>query len=62
MNNPFKNIGQPLKEEPKEMKKNVFKDIAAFKFFMELASLFSLNYSEAVQSFFEKRKNNIKNK
>lgn len=56
MENPFKKIGHPLKEEPKDLKKNVFENIAAFKIFMEFASLFSLNYSKAVQSFFEKKK------
>ena len=58
MDNPFKKIGQPPKEVPKELKKKVLDDVSAYLLFMEVATLFSSNYSDAVKSFFENRKNN----
>lgn len=45
MENPFKKLGEPHREVPSEVKKQVFEDIVAFKFFMEVAGLFSLNYA-----------------
>jgi hypothetical protein len=62
MNNPFKNMGQPPKDVPKELKKKVMDDVSSYLLFMEVATLFSSNYSEAVESFFKKRddkKNNL---
>lgn len=56
MENPFKKIGQPPQEVPKELKKKVMDDAAAYLLFMEVATLFTDNYSEAVESFFKKRK------
>ncbi len=58
MDNPFKKIGQPPKEVPEDLKKKVMGDIAAFKLFMETASLFSVNYAEAAESFFKKKNHN----
>ena len=54
--NPFKKLGQPPKEVPKELKKKVMDDVNSFKLFAEVVSLFSSNYSEVVASFFKKRK------
>jgi len=56
MENPFKKLGQPPKEVPENLKKKVMGDIAAFKLFMDVASLFSSNYADAAESFFIKRK------
>lgn len=53
--NPFKKLGIPPKEVPKELKQKVMEDVATFKLFAEVASLFSSNYSEVVTSFFKKR-------
>ncbi|WP_198658913.1 MULTISPECIES: hypothetical protein [Winogradskyella] len=43
MENPFKQINQPLKEVPPELKGKVMHDIAMAKLLMELAELFSYN-------------------
>ena len=56
--NPFKKIGEPPKEVPKVLKKKVMNNVNTLKFIMETASLFSTNYSNAVESFFKKRKSN----
>lgn len=56
MENPFKKMGQPPKEVPKELKKKVMDDVSAYLLFMEVATLFSSNYSDAIESFFKKRK------
>lgn len=61
MDNPFKKIGQPPKEVPAELKKKVMDDVSAYLLFMEVATLFSSNFSEAVESFLEKRKKNRDN-
>ena len=55
-NNPFKQIDQPLKDVPAELKSKVMKDIAAAKLLMELASLFSLNVGSVVERTIKKRK------
>lgn len=60
-NNPFKKLGQPQKEVPKELKTRVMNDVAAVKLIMETASLFSSNYSKTLASFFEKRKKKNEN-
>ena len=59
MENPFKQIEQPPKEVPVELKKKVMAEVSAFKFFLELTSLFTSNYSQAAEAFFKKRKNKI---
>ncbi len=56
MENPFKKIGHPPKEAPKEMKKEVMENVNSFKLFIDMMSLFSLDYAKAVETFF-KRKN-----
>ncbi|WP_422104899.1 hypothetical protein [Winogradskyella sp.] len=43
MENPFKQINQPMKEVPPELKAKVMHDIAMAKLLMELAELFSYN-------------------
>ena len=59
MDNPFKKIEQPLKEVPKDVKEKVLAEVSAFKFFLDLTSLFSSNYAQAAEAFFKKRKNKI---
>ena len=57
--NPFKKIGLPPQEVPKELKKKVMDDVNAVKFIMEVTSLFSSNYASTIESMFEtKNKNN----
>tara|TARA_B100001750_G_C14916025_1_gene306939 strand:- start:95 stop:295 length:201 start_codon:yes stop_codon:yes gene_type:complete len=55
MENPFKKLNEPLKEVPKELRKKVMDDIAAFKLFSDIAGVFSSNYASVVESFFIKR-------
>jgi len=54
-NNPFKQINQPLKEVPKELKAKVMHDIAMAKLFMDLAELFSYNLNYIINSVTSKR-------
>lgn len=56
MENPFKKLNEPPKKVPKEVKKKVMDDVASFKFFMEMGSLFSFNYAQTAEAFFKKRK------
>ena len=56
MDNPFKHIDQPLKEVPQELKSKVMSDIAMAKLIMELASLFSYNFSYVIETVISKRK------
>lgn len=60
MENPFKSIGTPPKEVPIELKKKVMDDLSAYLLFMEVATLFSSNYSSAIESFFKERKGRTK--
>ena len=55
MENPFKQINQPLKEVPAELKGKVMHDIAMAKLFMELAELFSYNMGYIIDSITSKR-------
>lgn len=57
MKNPFKQINQPLKQVPKELKSKVMHDIAMAKLVMELAELFSYNFAHIVDSVSSKRNN-----
>jgi hypothetical protein len=61
MDNPFKKIGLPPKEVPEELKEKVMDDVSAFLLFMDVATLFSSNYTEAIESFFKKREEKRKN-
>jgi hypothetical protein len=57
MENPFKNIDQPLKSVPPELKSKVMNDIAIAKLFMELAELFSYNLADVIETVMSKREN-----
>lgn len=61
MENPFKNIDQPLKEVPKELKAKVMNDIAMAKLIMELAALFSYNIGDIIETVMNNRKNKSNN-
>ena len=56
MENPFKQINQPLKEVPAELKSKVMHDIAMAKLLMEIAELFSYNLSHIIESVSKNRK------
>lgn len=56
MENPFKQINQPLKEVPKELKAKVMNDIAMAKLIMELAELFSYNLGYIIDTVSNNRK------
>ncbi len=56
MENPFKQLNQPLKEVPKELKAKVMHDIAMAKLIMELAELFSYNLSHVIDTITSNRK------
>ncbi|WP_304141425.1 hypothetical protein [Mesoflavibacter zeaxanthinifaciens] len=58
MENPFKQINQPLKEVPAELKSKVMSDIAMAKLLMELAELFSYNLGYIIDTVSKNRKNN----
>lgn len=55
--NPFKKIGDPKKEVPKELKNKVMKDAATLKLFMDMNSLFITNYRDTFSNLlFTKRR------
>ncbi len=56
MENPFKQINQPLKEVPQELKAKVMSDIAMAKLIMELAALFSYNIGDVIETVIRSRK------
>jgi hypothetical protein len=58
MDNPFKHINQPLKEVPPELKKKVMNDIAMAKLIMDLATLFSYNMGDVIDTVIKSRKSN----
>jgi len=58
MDNPFKHINQPLREVPMELKSKVMNDIAMAKLIMDLAALFSYNFSHVIETVVSKRNNN----
>ncbi|MFV0541258.1 MAG: hypothetical protein ACK5MZ_08490 [Aestuariibaculum sp.] len=55
MDNPFKQINQPLREVPEELKTKVMNDVAIAKLLMELAALFSYNIGFVIESVIKKR-------
>lgn len=61
MDNPFKHINQPIREVPPELKSKVMSDIAMAKLIMDLAALFSYNFSHVIESVVSKRDNNNQN-
>ncbi|WP_411032410.1 hypothetical protein [Spongiimicrobium sp. 3-5] len=54
--NPFKEMERSLLEVPPGLKKKVMKNIAMAKLVMDMASLFSTNYSSALENLFKTRK------
>jgi len=58
MDNPFKQINQPLKEVPQELKSKVMSDIAMVKLLMDLANLFSVDMVKIVEQTIKNRKDN----
>jgi hypothetical protein len=56
MENPFKQLNQPLKEVPEELKSKVMSDIATAKLLMDLANLFSVDMAKIVENTIKKRK------
>ena len=56
MENPFKQLNQPLKEVPQELKSKVMSDIATAKLLMDLAKLFSVDPAKIVKHTIKKRK------
>ena len=56
MDNPFKKLESPQERLPENMKKKVMNDVASFKLFADLASLFSSNYASVIENFFKERK------
>ena len=57
MKNPFKQIGQPPKDAPKEVKKKVLNELATIKLVMDMTDLFSNKYVDTVGSFLKAEKN-----
>ena len=55
MENPFNQINKPLKEVPPELKSKVMSDIAMAKLIMDLAALFSYNFSYVIETVISKR-------
>ena len=51
-NNPFKLIGQPPREVPQELKQKVLKEVASAKLLMDMATLFTSNYKNTLNSLF----------
>lgn len=56
--NPFKKIGLPPQEVPKELKQKVMDDVNTLKFILEVTSLFSSNYAATIESMFKTKNNN----
>ena len=55
--NPFKKLGVPPKEVPVELKKKVMGEVASAKLLMDMAALFTSNYSATVGSMFKQKRN-----
>ncbi len=60
--NPFKQIGQPKKEVPLELRQRVIKEVATAKLLMDMAALFTSNYKSALGSLFLTKMKTNKNK
>lgn len=54
--NPFKCIGHPPQEVPKDLKKKVIDDVNSIKLLMDFSNLFSSNYAASIESFFKTKK------
>lgn len=55
--NPFKKLGYPPKEVPNDLKQKVMSEVASAKLIMDLASLFTSNYSATIESLFKTNRN-----
>ncbi len=51
--NPFKEMEDSLREVPPHMKKKVMSDIANAKLVMDMATLFTYNYTSAIEGMFK---------
>ena len=51
--NPFKLIGKPPQDVPPELKEKVMRDVNTVKLLMDMASLFTSNYSATITSLFK---------
>ena len=56
MDNPFKELGLPQVEPPKELKKKIMKDLTSIKLLIDMIDLFSTKYVETFQSFLKLNK------
>ncbi len=54
--NPFVKVQGELKDVPKELRQKVMDDVAMAKLIMELATLFTGNYSSIIESVVKSRK------
>ncbi|WP_027392446.1 hypothetical protein [Aquimarina latercula] len=59
--NPFKKIGTPPREVPKELKDKVMADVASVKLITDMAGLFTSNYQAALKAFFRTKSKNKNN-
>ncbi len=55
-NNPFKEMEKTLIEVPPSLKKKVMDNIAIAKLAMDMASLFSTNYSAVLENLFKTKR------
>lgn len=51
MDSPFKKIGLPYKEPPKELKNKIMADLSSIKLLIDMTDLFSTKYIETAESF-----------
>jgi hypothetical protein len=51
--NPFKKIGLPSQEVPKDLKNKVMEDVNTVKLLLELSNLFTLNYVDTIEGMFK---------
>ncbi|AZQ57482.1 hypothetical protein EJ994_01160 [Maribacter sp. MJ134] len=58
--NPFKGIQGDLKDVPPELRKKVMHDIAIAKLIMEMATLFTGNYSAIIEGMLKTSDSNSK--
>lgn len=53
MDNPFKKLGLPRKEPPKEMKNKIMADLSGIKLLIDMTDLFTSKCVETAESFFK---------
>jgi len=58
--NPFKGIQGDLKDVPPELRKKVMNDVAMAKLIMEMATLFTGNYSSLIEGMLKTSGSNRK--